>query len=120
MKAERADDGRGMAPDLLVRELEDHEAEVLELVAPMSVTGPLGIGAVAATAGDLDDDRARLEAEVDACQRRAVTPEDALAGRTGQSGLTDQSEEPSLEVAVTSAVDEQLVEEDDAAPAAAS
>ena len=110
----------GCAPDLLVGELEDHEAEVLELVAPLGVTGPLGIRAVAATAGDLDDDRTRLEAEVDAGQRRAVTTEDALAGRAGQSGLTDEGEEPSLEVAVASAVDEQLVEEDHAAPAAAS
>ena len=118
--AERGDDGRGLPPDLLVRELEDHEAEVLELVAPLCVTGPLGIRAVAATAGDLDDDRTRLEAEVDAGQRGAVTTEDSLAGRAGQSGQPDEGEEPSLEVAVASAVDEQLVEEDDAAPAAAS
>ncbi len=42
-----------------------------------------------------------------------------LAGRAGQPGRADEGEEPPLEVAVAARVDEQLVQEDDAAPAAA-
>ena len=104
-----------MSAHLFVRELEDHEAEVLQLVATLRVAGPLGVRAVASAPRHLDDHRTRLEAEVDSRERRSISGEDPLADRSWQAGRPDQRQEPPLQVAVAAAVRQQLVEQDDAA-----
>ena len=72
--------------------------------------------AVAAPSGHLGQYGLRFEAEVDPSQRRAVPPEDPLAGGPRQSRSPDEGQEAPLEVAVAAGVRHQLVQQPDAGP----
>ena len=102
--------------DHVVGEFQDDEALGLQLVASARVLGPLGVRRVAPPSGHLGQHGLRFEAEVDPSQRRAVPPEDPLAGGPRQSRSPDEGQEAPLEVAVAAGVRQQLVQQPDAGP----
>ena len=104
---QRAGDHRRPLGDVLPRVLVDPLAGVLQLVAALRVAGPLGRRAVTLAAGDLDDDRQRLEVEVDPGVRaRRRAGRSTCGDRPRQSGLAHELEEAPLEHRVAARVDE--------------
>lgn len=101
---------RTLTVHLLVRELVDAPAKLLQLVAPLGIASPLRWRAVAFAAGHLDHEGVLLEAEVDAGDRAAVSTMDQLRHRSWQPGATHQLEEPALQHRVAASVHEKPIE----------
>jgi hypothetical protein len=102
-------DPLGALGHLFPRVLVDSASGVLELVAALRVAGPLGRGAVALAAGDLDDDTGIVEQEVDAGERAATSTMDHLGSRPRQPRTAYELEKAALEHRVSSGVDEEVV-----------
>ena len=83
-----------------------------ERVAAADLAGAVTIGDVAEPAGDLDDQVLSRESEVDPGDGAAVAAEDDLAVGAGQAVPAQQPQEPTLQVRLAPAVEQQFTQED--------